>query len=118
MPTSSQYSPNDTTDLVATIASGQTVSNPVDMGGVDLLGLFIPSTFDGTTLYVDASPDNGVTWFRCQSAGSDYALTAAPNKFCPIENVATLAGTRTIRLVAATTQAGTDSVIVLSARPV
>lgn len=118
MPVASQYSPNDTYNLTATIASGQTESGEIDLGGADLCGLFIPSNFDGTTLTIKAASAPGGTFVAVQAAGADYTLTTTASKYCPIENLAVVAGLRFIKLVAGTSQSTTDTVITIAARPV
>jgi hypothetical protein len=118
MPSSSNFQPNDSYDLSATIASGQTASDVIDLGGTDLCGLFIPSTFDGTTLTLQASQTASGTFVTVQSGGSDYTLTTAASKYTPIENLAVVAGLRFIKLVAGTAQSTTDTVIGLAARAI
>lgn len=115
---SSQFAPNDNYDLAATIAAGQTTSDVIDLGGTDLCGLFIPPEFDGTALTITASPTAGGTFVTVQSGGSDYTLTVAASKYCPIENLAVVAGLRFIKLVAGTVQATTATVIPLATRPI
>lgn len=118
MPTSNQYQPNDCYELIATITSGQTTSGEIDLSGADLCGLFIPATFDGTTVTITASPISGGTFVTVQSAGADYTLTTTASKYCPIENLAVVAGLRFIKLVAGTAQSTTDTIITLAARPI
>lgn len=105
-------------DKSATIASGQTLSEAIDTQGTQLTGLFIPSTFDGTTLYIQAATDIDGTYGRIQVSGSDFALTVSAGKPVAIENLAVTAGFQFIKLEAATAQTTTDTVITLALRPV
>ncbi|QDV34909.1 hypothetical protein [Tautonia plasticadhaerens] len=115
MPESHQYQPNDSYNLTATIANGATESNEIDLNGTDLIGLFMPSTFDGSTVQIKAAPASGGTFVTVQSGGVDFTLTTAASKYCPVENLPVVAGLRFIKLVTGT-QTG-DTAITLATRP-
>ncbi len=117
--TSEKYYPSAKSyDLTATISSGQTVSEALNLCGKELCGVFIPSTFDGGTLYIQAATDIGGTYARIQSGGADYALSVTAGKPVVIENLAVTAGFQFIKLEAATAQSGSDTVLTLVLRPV
>lgn len=104
-------------DLTATIASGQTESAAIDLHGTELMGMFIPSTFDGTTLTLQAAPALDGTYVAVQDGfGSDVSFTVAASKYIAISNLTATAGLRFIKLVAGTSQSTTDTVITLSVR--
>jgi hypothetical protein len=58
----SDYLGNIIHNIEATILSGQTVSEPIDMSGVTLKTLFLPAAFTGTELKFQISPD-GITYY-------------------------------------------------------
>lgn len=118
MPTANQYQPNDTYDLTATIASGQTTSNAIDLSGCDLCGFYMPAAFTGTTIKVQSSPTFDGTYVEVQDgAGADISLTVVPSKYIPIANLAYIAGLRFIKLVSGSSEGGTRT-ITIAARPV
>lgn len=108
----------------ATIAASGTQSSGVDLGGHTLVGLFIPSTFDGTTITVQVFPTSAfATSHTAQAASTGGAstaltLTVAAGQYAPIENLAITAGWQYIKLTAGSTQTTTDTVITLAVRPV
>ncbi len=117
MPNASQFQPNDAYDLTATIASGQTTSGEIDLAGCDLCGLFMPASFTGTTIKIQAAPASGGTFVTVQQGGIDYTLAVAASKYVPVENLAVVAGLRFIKLVSGSSE-GADRTITLAARPV
>jgi hypothetical protein len=121
MPTSTQYAPNCCYDLTATIAVSGTTSGAVDLSGCTLVGLFIPATFDGTTLTITASSTPGGTYVSVQqdhTSASAYTITTAASRFVPLDNLYIPLGLEFIKLVAGSTQTTTDTVITLAVRAV
>jgi hypothetical protein len=120
MPSASQYQPLAAyEDVTVTIASSTTVSNAIDLHGASLVGFFLPSTFDGSTISLQAASSLNGTYVAVQDgAGSDYTLTVAASRYIPIPNLAVTAGLRFIKLVTGTAQTTTDTVITLALRPV
>lgn len=118
MPTAHQFQAIDTFDQTATIASGQTTSAEIDLGGgVTLAGLIMPSSFTGTSIKIQMANASGGTYVTVQSLGSDYQLTVAGGKYVPIENLAITAALRWIKLVSGSSEAA-DRTIILATRPV
>lgn len=117
MTTEKEYHPSRKDFEAVTIANGQTLSAAIDLSGLDIAGIFIPTEFDGSTLYIQAAPSLGGTYGRVQAGGVDLALTVAAGKPCGLENLAPLAGWQFIKLEAGTAQTG-DSVLHLALRPV
>lgn len=108
-------------DRVATIASGQTESNAINLSGTQLVGLDIPNTFDGTTLTIKSAQTLGGDYRTVASdSGSDFSITVASggNRVVAISNLAITSPLRFIKLVAGTSQSTTDTVITLITRPV
>ena len=102
-----EYSPNKFYDISATIADAQTKSAVIDLGGLELVGIFVPSGFDGSTLSLEASATSGGTYVPVQNGvGQTYSLTAAANVYVPFPNLAIIAGLRYIKLVSGTAQSG------------
>ena len=117
MPVPVQYQ-TDKSYPTATIPAGQTESEVVDLGGTELAGVFVPPTFDGTTLSLKAAPTAAGTFVAVQSGGSDYSITTAASKYAPVENLALTAGLQFVKLVAGTAQSTTDTILTLAVRPV
>lgn len=120
MPTSTQYPTKVCYDLTATIASGGTTSGAVDLSGCTLVGLFIPSTFDGTTITITASTTLGGTYVTVQDgdgSSSAFTITTTASRYVPLDNLAIPAGLVFIKLVAGSSQTTTDTVITLAVRP-
>lgn len=105
------------TQSSATIATGQTASAEVDLFGFTLVGLFIPSTFDGTTLTFTVATESGGTFVTLQTAGADLTITTAASKYVALDP-SLFAGVRWFKIVAGSSQTTTDTVITLSKRPV
>ncbi len=104
-------------DATTTIADSGTVSGEVDLSGCTLCGVFLPSTFDGTTLKFQAATESGGTFVAVvDGAGADVSKTCAASKYLPL-NPADFAGVRFLKLVAGTGQTGA-TVLTLAVRPV
>ena len=119
MPSSADFVPVVCADLTATVANGQTASEEVDLGGCELLGIFVPSTFDGTQITLTAAPARGGTHLTVQDgdgSSSAFTVTTAAGRYVPLDNPAIAAGLRFVKLVCATSQTG-DTVFTLATRP-
>ncbi len=111
------YSSDKFYDLTATIANGQTDSGVIDLSGLELVGLFIPSNFSATSLTFQAATSAGGTFVGVQDGyGSAYSLSVAASKYVPIHNFNVIAGLRFLKLTAASAQTPTDAVITLALR--
>lgn len=104
----------------ATVAVNGTTTDEIDLGrGQQLVGIFIPSTFDGTTLTITAAPESGGTFVTVQDGyGSTLTLTTTASRFVPIANISLVAGLRYIKLVCGSTQTTTATVFTIVTRPV
>lgn len=119
MTSAQHYQSDKFYDLSATIANGQTVSDAIDLGGLELVGFFLPSTFDGTSLSLQASTHIDGTYVAVENgSGSAYSITTAASKYAPIADLAVIAGLRFIKLVAGASQSTSDTVITLAVRAV
>lgn len=102
-----------------TVASGQTTSAEIDLVGTQLVGIYTPSTFDGTTITLTASPTAGGTFVAVQDGnGNAFTITTTASRFAPVNNLAITAGLRYIKLVCGTSQSTTDTVLTIATRPV
>lgn len=108
------------TGTTATVASGGTTSSEVDLGkGQQLVGIYVPSTFDGTTITLTAAPTAGGTHVAVQDGyGNAFTLTTTASRYVPIPNLAITAGVQYIKLVCGTSQSTTDTIFTLATRPV
>src|SRR4051794_8809084 len=121
MPDSTLFSPRCCYDLTATIATSGTTSGAIDLSGCTLVGLFVPATFDGTTLTITASASLTGTYVSVQqdhTSASAYTITTAASRYVGLDNLDLASGLQFIKLVAGTSQSTTDTVITLVVRPV
>lgn len=116
------YQPQVNYDLTATFASGQTTTGEVDLAGTMLVGVILPSTFDGTAMTLSAAPAAGGTFVSVQNGAATPAAvtltTSAASTFIPLaaadRDIAR--GLRFIKFTAAT-QTGSDTVLTLVTIP-
>lgn len=95
----------------AVIAAAGTTSAAVNLGGMTLVGLLMPSTFVGTTVKFQAAEALAGTYrLVTDGAGSDYSLTVAVNKFVPVDPTK-MAGVRYLKLVSGSTETGGATVV-------
>lgn len=114
------YRPAEYT-LSATVAVGGTTSAEVDLKGQVLVGIFVPSTFDGTTITLTAATASGGTFVTVQDSdgsSSAFTITTTASRYVPIDNLAITAGLRFVKLVCGSSQTTTDTVFTLATRPV
>ena len=104
-------------DLPATIPSGQTTSNTVDLIRTSLCGLFMPPAFTGTSIKIYAAPRATGTFLPIQdgAGGGDLSIAVAASKYIPITSLALFAGVRFIQIVSNATE-GADRSIQLATR--
>lgn len=118
MPTADQYEPIIST-VTCTVSSGGTTSGEVDLRGCQLVGIHVPSTFDGTTITFTAASASGGTFLTVQDGyGSTFTLNTTASRYVPIPSLAVTAGIEFIKLVCGTAQSTTDTVFTLAVRPV
>lgn len=96
----------------ATIANGATASGAIECADYVLGTVFIPSTFDGTTLTFQNSPD-GSTFVAAHKQDSDaaWSLTVTASKSYPIPPEVLCA--HSIKIVAGTAQTGDSELTVV-----
>lgn len=99
-----------------TVASGQTVSNAIDLGELAVVGLVTPGTITSTAITFQASQDN-VTFSQVTKVDATvYTLTVSASKYIVIPP-ADLAGVRYLKVVAGSAE-GADRDIILMLRAV
>lgn len=101
----------------ATIASGQTVSEQIDLQGTSLLGVIAPASPGFTSLGFQVAIDPADTPVTLNNGfGSAYTVTIAGGQATPLDPTV-FAGWRVVRLVAPGAVSG-DQAFTLSSRPV
>lgn len=108
------------TNRTTTVASGATTSEEVCLGGDQLVGIFVPSNFDGTDITITAASASGGTFLTVQaaiSASTAYTIVTTASRYVPI-SPSISAGLSVIKLVCTTQQATSDTVFTLATRPV
>jgi len=69
----------------ATISSGGNLSGAIDLNGLSLVAIIMPSAFDGTTLTFQAS-HNGTNWFELHdAAGNAITVTVGANRYIQLD---------------------------------
>lgn len=116
-PSAAQWQSVTTSALTATIPVNDTVSGAVDLKGTFLCGLIFPSTFDGTQLRFKVSNDGTTFQDYYNTSGTFLTITCAAGITVGIVP-SDFAMWRYIKLVSATTQTTTSSVIGLVTRPI
>lgn len=106
-----------TTPATIVIATSTTVSAAVDLGDYDLVGIETPSTFDGTNITFQGSTDNStfVAVAASNAASTAYTVVTTTSTGTPI-NPQIFAGYRYVKVVCATAQTTTDTIIKLLLR--
>lgn len=99
-----------------TIADSATDSGAVDLAGQVLVGCFLDSGFDGTTLKFKASTTLGGTFSVVNDGAGDLSKTVAASKYVALDP-AVFAGIRYLKFTAGTSQTGSTTITVVS-RPV
>lgn len=99
------------------IANGGTASAEIDLQGTTLHGVYIPSSFTGTSITFTAAPSPGGTHAAVTDGnGNAITKTVAAGKFVPL-NPADFAGVRWLKLASGSAEGG-DRTIALAVRPV
>ncbi len=107
------------TNLPIVIATSTTVSAEAYLGDKVLVGLVVPSTFDGTTITITNSDVSGGTFVAVQadnSASTAYTITTTASRYVPINEVVSK-GLKFIKLTCGSAQTTTDTVFQLVTRP-
>lgn len=73
-------------NVIATIASGQTVGSSISCGGGTFCGVFIPAGFTGTNITFEASQD-GTNFFPVHNTPSGTLLqyTVTAGTYCAVD---------------------------------
>lgn len=105
-------------NMTITTGEATTPTDGVDLIGMSLVGVFIPSTFDGTAITLTACNTQGGTYLPVyDKAGNAYTITTAASRYVYF-NPADFAGIRFIKFVTGTSQTTTSTVFVLVLAPV
>lgn len=112
--TSLDMPPVVTNDKQATIADSGTESDVIDLRGCTLVGAYIPSGFDGSTLAFKASQSEGGTFYDVYTFGTDLSYIVTASKYIAIDKEDFL-GVQFLKLVVPS-QTG-EILIPLSTRP-
>jgi hypothetical protein len=100
-----------------TITSGQATSAELDCGDETLVGVILPSTFDGTALTFSVSATSGGTYYSLCSGGAALSITVAASQYVALDP-SIFAGVRFVKFTSGTAQSGTDTILVAVVRPV
>ena len=86
-------------DQAVVIASGQSESAAIDLGALELAGVFVPTGFVGSSISFKVSPDNVAAYVPVQDgAGNAFSVPVVAGSYVPIANLAVIAGLRYIKL--------------------
>jgi hypothetical protein len=106
--------------IPATIASGQALSAPVNLGAKTLVGIAMPISWDTANLSFQVSVDGGTTWLEF-SDGSLVSRTVAAGQFLSLDP-SLFAGVNAIKVrsgsAASPLNQSADRVLGLAVKPV
>lgn len=93
--------------IKTTIAKGQSMSNPLDCRGGQLVRVHMPPAWTGAPLTVQLSPDNNLWSTLTFRDGKDYEIGVVPNSVVLLDDAFTrsigwvrlVSGTRNTKLV-------------------
>jgi hypothetical protein len=101
------------------IATSTTVSPAVDLSGTQLVGIFVPATFEGTGITISASDTVDGTYVAVQTdhtSATAYPITTTASRYIPLDNLAISEGLRYIKITTGTAQTTTDTVFTLATK--
>ncbi len=110
--------PNFNTATI-TIASDTKLSNKVDLSNQILVGIIVPSTFDGTTLTLNTSSAIGGTYVPVQAAigaNTVYTITTTASQYVPLDKAITQ-GLQFVQLACTSDQTSTNTIFTLVTIP-
>lgn len=90
---------------IATIASGATTSNEIDIAGATILGFIFPAALTGATIGLEMSDEAGGTFVTVgDGAGGDLSVTFTASQYEPITNLALTKGITHFKVVSASSE--------------
>jgi hypothetical protein len=103
--------------IATTIASGQTTSPEIDLGGTELAGIQLDTTMTGTAMTFQMALVSGGTYQAVQDgSGSAISITIASGKYIGIDPTH-FRGVRFIKLVSGSSEAATRNITVIGKAP-
>lgn len=81
------------------IANGATLSDAVDLEGFELVGIWIPANFQGTTIGFQTAEKPDGTFQVVRNTTGDISLTCAPSRVLVLPTTDTLPFLRFLKLV-------------------
>lgn len=67
------------------IRSGQSLSDPIDIEGFNVIGIIIPYDWGTANITFQAAPLDGPIFYDVfQASGDEFSLVAVPGKYIPI----------------------------------
>jgi hypothetical protein len=97
--------------VVASIASGGTTSDMVNLMNRRLLAIQLPAAFTGTALTFQASYD-GITFATLYIDGADVSLTVAQGKYVAVDP-ATFAGVEILKVISGSAEGAARSIVLI-----
>jgi len=107
-----RYLGNLTTNDVS-IASGQTASGALDLQGLALTAIQMPSAFTGTSITFQGSFDGATYQDIYNTANTQYSITVAASRTYAI-NPSDFAGFRYIKIVSGSSEGAARTIVVSS----
>jgi hypothetical protein len=98
----------------ATIASGQTTSAEVDLGGTEIVGLQLPASFTGSSITFQVATASGGTYQDMKDgAGNSVSKTVSQGQYIAIDP-ALFRGIRFVKLVSGSSEGAARAITVFS----
>lgn len=117
MPESSNFQSSTCTDLTATVSASGTTTESIDLSGTKLIGIVVPSTFDGTEITLQGSVDNSSFFDVYDAFGTEVAITTSASRLVVFTSNDFIGLPQYIKLVCTSTQTTTDTVFTLITIP-
>jgi hypothetical protein len=99
-----EVSARGTSAIACNVANGATISDAVDLEGFELVGIWIPSNFQGTTLTFQAAERKDGTFAPVVSGGAAVTVTVQAGRLNLVSPATTLPFLRFLKLVAGSVQ--------------
>lgn len=104
-------------DFTATVLNGQTKSDAIDIHGCNIVGIVVPSTFDGSNITFEAASQIDGTYGPVRNtAGSSVTITCAAGDRVADLDATVFVAFRYWKLVCGTSQTG-DTAFTIIAQP-
>lgn len=115
MPEHTQYQPV-LSHIAATIDSSEDTSDAIDLMGTTLCGVYLPSTFTGSSISFEVASEASGSFVPLYKNGALYSISVSTDTYQTID-VSDVAGIRHLKIVSSGTEAA-ERTLTLAVRSV